>query len=203
MQRRVRVSGARVDDPAVVDSAKFWTSSKINEWTTLASRHGLEVPPFTAADSKSLTAALEHVRAVTGEANRRVLVFSSGSPWLEACLLAFGAQAVVSVQRSLAGRDRQQVHPRVTVLSPGAFRALYTSGSLDVFDAAVSVDVHELGLGADGLALNPWADIISVAQMWCVTRPGGVLILAGTHCHAVFLLTRTSTALVVRIRMCA
>ena len=45
-------------------------------------------------------------------------------------------------------------------------------------DGVVTISSMEhSGLGRYGDALNPWGDLIGVARAWCVTKPGGFLLI--------------------------
>ncbi len=48
----------------------------------------------------------------------------------------------------------------------------FLKGTLPKFDAMVSFSsLEHAGLGAYGEALNPWADLITMARAWCVLKP--------------------------------
>ncbi len=104
----------------------------------------------------------------------RVLVIGSLTPWLEACILLCGAREVVTLEYS----EIKSEHPQLKTFTPGAFRNAYLTGTLGVFDAVVTFSsVEHSGLGRFGDALNPWGDIIAIARGWCVTKPGGFLLI--------------------------
>ncbi len=64
-------------------------------------------------------------------------------------------------------------HPQISTITPGPFAKAYLSGTLPQYDAVVSYSsVEHSGLGRYGDALNPWGDIIAMARMWCVLKPG-------------------------------
>jgi hypothetical protein len=46
------------------------------------------------------------------------------------------------------------------------------------FDGVVTFSsLEHSGLGRYGDALNPWGDLISMAKAWCLTKPGGKLLI--------------------------
>jgi hypothetical protein len=48
----------------------------------------------------------------------------------------------------------------------------------DKFDFAITFSsVEHTGLGRYGDALNPFGDYEAIAQIWCMLKPGGLLIL--------------------------
>ena len=52
-------------------------------------------------------------------------------------------------------------------------------GTLESFNAVFPYSsVEHSGLGRYGDPLNPWGDIISIAEAWCVSKPEAVLALS-------------------------
>jgi hypothetical protein len=116
-------------------------------------------------------------RALTGPhmnlTAARVLVLGSQEPWLEAMALRAGADHVTTVDYApLVSR-----HPQVTTLTPDALAAAFLAASEDGglrFDAAITFSsLEHSGLGRYGDVLNPWGDLMTMARLWCVVRPGG------------------------------
>ena len=69
--------------------------------------------------------------------------------------------------------------PGWTILTPEQFRRSYLAGSLRTFHAVFSYSsVEHSGLGRYGDTLNPWGDLMAVAEAWCVAGPGARLALA-------------------------
>lgn len=69
-------------------------------------------------------------------------------------------------------------HPDITTLTPSQFRDAYRDGVLPKFDGVVTFSsVEHSGLGRYGDDLNPWGDIIAIAQSWCVIKPKGFLVI--------------------------
>ena len=60
-------------------------------------------------------------------------------------------------------------HPAWEILRPAEFYQRYQTGTLGQFEAVFTYSsVEHSGLGRYGDSLNPWGDIIAVAQAWCV-----------------------------------
>ena len=112
---------------------------------------------------------------VTGKIlGSRVLVIGSEKPWLEAICLLLGAKEVVTLEYGKIVSS----HPKIKTLTPVEFRKAYLSGKLGLFDTVASFSsIEHSGLGRYGDALNPWGDLLAIARSWCVTKPGGALVL--------------------------
>ena len=106
---------------------------------------------------------------------KRIAVFGSERPWLEACALAAGAEKVVTIEYSHIISH----HPSIEVITPEEAGRRWSNGSLGLFDAVASFSsLEHAGLGRYGDKLNPWGDIVAVGQAWCITRGDGLLLLA-------------------------
>ena len=65
------------------------------------------------------------------------------------------------------------------MIRPQDFRSQYREKTLDVFDAVFSYSsLEHSGLGRYGDPLNPWGDLMSVAEAWCVSAPSAHLAIA-------------------------
>ena len=70
-------------------------------------------------------------------------------------------------------------YPGLTVMRPKDFRSQYRNKTLDVFDVVFSFSsLEHSGLGRYGDPLNPWGDIMSVAEAWCVSGPSAQFAMA-------------------------
>lgn len=99
-----------------------------------------------------------------------VLVIGSQTPWIEAILLYFGAAKITTLEYSKIVPE----HPKLNVLTPKDLRNQVLSGNPPAFDAMVTFSsLEHSGLGRYGDALNPWGDLITMAQTWCLMKPGG------------------------------
>jgi len=106
---------------------------------------------------------------------KRCLVIGSETPWVEAVLLAAGADSVVTLEYGKI----KSTHPKVTTMLPSEFAKGFLDGTLGNFDAVVTFSsVEHAGLGRYGDALLPWGDILAIARGWCVTKTGGDLVIA-------------------------
>ena len=68
--------------------------------------------------------------------------------------------------------------PGWTILTPDQFRRSYLAGSLRTFHAVFSYSsVEHSGLGRYGDTLNPWGDLMAVAEAWCVSSEGAKMAI--------------------------
>ena len=117
---------------------------------------------------------LKHLKITGKIRGSRVLVIGSQRPWIEAICLLLGAKEVVTLEYGKI----VSTHPKIKTLTPHEFREEYLNGKLGLFDTIVSYSsVEHSGLGRYGDALNPWGDLLAIARSWCVTKPGGALVL--------------------------
>jgi hypothetical protein len=105
---------------------------------------------------------------------KEVLVIGSEQPWVETICLALGASMVTTLEYGSITSH----HPKIKTIIPSQFRESYQDGTLGKFDVIVSwSSLEHSGLGRYGDALNPWGDVLAVARAWCVTKPGGKMLL--------------------------
>ena len=70
-------------------------------------------------------------------------------------------------------------YPNHQFIRPKEFRERFPNRTLDIFDAVFTFSsIEHSGLGRYGDPLNPWGDIISIAQAWCVSTPDAKLAIA-------------------------
>eukprot|EP00090_Calanus_glacialis_P019225 TRINITY_DN29583_c0_g1_i1.p1 TRINITY_DN29583_c0_g1~~TRINITY_DN29583_c0_g1_i1.p1 ORF type:complete len:137 (-),score=19.68 TRINITY_DN29583_c0_g1_i1:62-472(-) len=63
-------------------------------------------------------------------------------------------------------------------MRPREFRARYLDGTLDTFDVVFTYSsIEHSGQGRYGDPLNPWGDILTIAEAWCVTKPDAKLAI--------------------------
>jgi len=143
-----------------------------------------EVKTFSKADMETLISkwkskthrnpyprACEMTNEAAGVVNvegKTILVIGSQSPWLESILINRGAAKVVTLEY---GSFKSQ-YPTHEFIRPNEFRERYLAGTLEEFDAIFTYSsVEHSGLGRYGDTLNPWADMLTLAQAWCVSKP--------------------------------
>lgn len=152
-----------------------WTESMINALKAQAEARQLK-GTYTQTDTNQLIEGMEQSGAVRGG---RVLVVGSEQPWVEAAALAVGATRVDTLE---FGKIESQ-HTQVFTFTPSEFRAYTEKNGGELYDAIISFSsVEHTGLGRYGDALNPWGDIMAVAQMWCMAKPGGALVIGVPYC---------------------
>jgi len=145
-----------------------WTKQMIDTQIAQAKNRTL-VGTYRVEKTTATLDLMQHMKLE----GKRVLVVGSERPWLEASALASGAAHVTTLEYSnLVSED-----PRISTMRPAAFAEAYAKGELEKFDAAMTYSsLEHSGLGRYGDALNPWGDILAVAKIWCVTKPGGILL---------------------------
>jgi hypothetical protein len=110
-----------------------------------------------------------------------VLVIGSERPWVEACALEAGAAQVWTLEYGKIYSS----HPKLKTMTPSEAREMYIKGTLPTFDAVLTYSsVEHSGLGRYGDALNPWGDMQAIARAWCVTKPGGQMLLGVPECKS-------------------
>jgi len=107
--------------------------------------------------------------------DKTVLVIGTQQPWLEAVLLTKSPRKIVTLEYG----HYLSEYPGHSFIRPDDFRKKYLNGTLDKFDAVFSFSsIEHSGLGRYGDALNPWGDILAIAESWCVTSPEAFLALS-------------------------
>ena len=148
----------------------IWTIEDVENKIDLAKRGELS-GNYGKSETNALRDGLRHAPLIP---NGRILVIGSENPWVEACVLEAGAREVVTLEYGAI----ESQHPKIRTMVPYEFRQKYLNGTLGTFDGIVTFSsVEHSGLGRYGDALNPWADIITIARAWCVTRKGGSLTI--------------------------
>ena len=172
MQGRLPVEKTYYDNMINANSGKVsvWTAALIADMITKCAAGELG----GTYDQSETAALFDSLRNAPGLRGGRVLVIGSHIPWVEACALAAGAKSTVTLEY---GEIRSE-DTRVDVLLPSAFKEQFASGTLGTFDSVVTFSsVEHSGLGRYGDLVHPFGDIIAVARGWCVTKPGGSLVI--------------------------
>ena len=64
-------------------------------------------------------------------------------------------------------------HPKINLVTPEELRKSILKGDVPQFDGMVTFSsLEHSGLGRYGDPLNPWGDLITMAQAWCLLKPG-------------------------------
>jgi len=126
------------------------------------------------SETNCILSALDVLNRQEKVRGKRWAVVGSENPWAEACLLAAGAQHITTIEY---GRITS-LDERVATFRPSEFNQRAMHPDFEPFDGVLTFSsVEHSGLGRYGDELNPWGDIIAIQRMWCVTKPGGVLVI--------------------------
>eukprot|EP00091_Calanus_sinicus_P002239 TRINITY_DN12279_c0_g1_i1.p1 TRINITY_DN12279_c0_g1~~TRINITY_DN12279_c0_g1_i1.p1 ORF type:complete len:386 (-),score=73.65 TRINITY_DN12279_c0_g1_i1:23-1180(-) len=107
-------------------------------------------------------------------AGKTLLVIGSQTPWLEAVLLSKKAKKVVTLEYGYFISE----YPGHTFMRPDEFRERFLNGTLDTFDGIYSYSsLEHSGIGRYGDTMNPWGDIMAVAEAWCVSTKDAHLVI--------------------------
>lgn len=146
-----------------------WTREKIDDWKNQCSRGVLE-GNYGSVSTNALFEVMKKSNIIGGS----VAVLGSENPWVESCALAAGASRVTTIEYGKI----ISLHYQITTYTPDKIR----ENPLDFFesfDVIISFSsVEHSGLGRYGDALNPWGDRQAIARAWCMTKPGGYMVLA-------------------------
>ena len=84
-------------------------------------------------------------------------------------MLHLGAGKITTLEYA----DQKCEHPKINLVTPEALRKSILEGKMPQFDAMVTFSsIEHSGLGRYGDPLNPWGDLIAMAQSWCLLKPG-------------------------------
>eukprot|EP00995_Heteronema_vittatum_P010959 NODE_651_length_1242_cov_327.612741_g472_i0.p1 GENE.NODE_651_length_1242_cov_327.612741_g472_i0~~NODE_651_length_1242_cov_327.612741_g472_i0.p1 ORF type:complete len:336 (-),score=71.67 NODE_651_length_1242_cov_327.612741_g472_i0:164-1171(-) len=120
------------------------------------------------------TSAVREAIAMAKLSGQHILVVGTLKPWVEALLLVAGVRRVTTLEYG----PIISTHPRLDAMQPAEFNGRFLNGTLPVFDASGSFSsLEHPGLGRYGDLLNPYADLMSVAKVWCAVRKGGKFLL--------------------------
>jgi Caenorhabditis protein of unknown function, DUF268 len=107
-------------------------------------------------------------------AGKSVMVLGTEVPWVEAICLILGAAKVTTVEYGKIISE----HPQLFPLTPLQINEEFRTGKLESFDIAVTFSsIEHSGLGRYGDMLSPWGDVIWMAKMSCMVKPGGVIVV--------------------------
>ena len=101
--------------------------------------------------------------------DKHVLVIGSTWPWVEAILLYLGVDRITTLEYASQNNE----HPKINLITPEELRKSILEGDVPQFDGMVTFSsLEHSGLGRYGDPLNPWGDLITMAQAWCLLKPG-------------------------------
>lgn len=112
--------------------------------------------------------------------NKRGAVIGSQTPWAEAMLLEIGAKHITTIEYMEITTD----HPQLSTKTPFSLAKEYLSLSQKQREEQYNYDfiftfssIEHDGLGRYGEPVNPYADLETVARIFCLLKPGGLLFL--------------------------
>merc|ERR1712227_6206 len=118
---------------------------------------------------------VEEVADIINVTGKTILVIGTQIPWIEIILLIKNPKKIVTLEYGHFVSE----HPHWTFIRPKEFQEKYLDGTLETFDIVFSFSsVEHSGLGRYGDPLNPWGDIMTVAEAWCVSSPQAKLVLS-------------------------
>ncbi|XP_013390138.1 uncharacterized protein LOC106158621 [Lingula anatina] len=102
------------------------------------------------------------------------IVIGTQHPWVEVMLLNVGVNHVTTVDYNTITIE----HPNISVISVTNLAEKNLDGRFQPADFAVSFSsIEHAGLGRYGDPVNPYGDLESAAQTWCMLKPGGLFFL--------------------------
>lgn len=102
------------------------------------------------------------------------MVIGTEKPWVEAHLLAHGAEHVITLEYGRIKSTDDRVSPVVA----SEVAAMYIQqGGVQVDFIVTYSSLEHSGLGRYGDPLNPFGDWETMAQSWCMLKPGGLFLL--------------------------
>ncbi|XP_059080225.1 uncharacterized protein LOC131878306 isoform X2 [Tigriopus californicus] len=165
-QGRVELVSNYMDDSHGQTHSLVWTKDNVDKERTQFREDRMR-GSYGNAIVKILA---ENARNHLNISGSHVLVIGSQTPWLEAMLLEVGAKKVTTLEYV---KIRSEV-PEIDIITPMEMGKAFLAGELPEFDAVVTFSsIEHSGLGRYGDGLNPFADLITMARTWCVTKKGG------------------------------
>jgi len=106
--------------------------------------------------------------------DKSILVIGTQNPWIESILLTKKAKKILTLEYGYFESE----HPALSFIRPKEFKQKFLNGTLGTFDVIISYSsLEHSGLGRYGDPLNPWGDILAMAEAWCVSSPQTKLLL--------------------------
>jgi len=106
---------------------------------------------------------------------KKALVIGSETPWIEAMILALGADHVTTLEYNKI----VSTHPQHDAILPSDLSEKFKSnGYKALFDVIVSYSsLEHSGLTRYGDAPHPWGDLVTMAKSWCFTANDGMAFI--------------------------
>ena len=102
---------------------------------------------------------------------KRGFVVGTDLPWFEGMLLGFGARNVTTLEYA----ELVFESPEIDAYTPYDFADKWLKGDIEPYDFGVTFSsIEHSGLGRYTDPLNPYGDLESMAQSWCMVKPGGM-----------------------------
>jgi len=103
--------------------------------------------------------------------DKRGFVVGTDLPWFEGMLLGFGARNITTLEYAHLVFES----PEIDSYTPYDFADKWLNGEVEPYDFGVTFSsIEHSGLGRYTDPLNPYADFESMAQSWCMVKPGGM-----------------------------
>jgi hypothetical protein len=143
--------------------------------------NGTETGTYTALERDAVQHAVSIMRGgfpFLGMVNSVGMVIGSEKPWVECLALNAGAKTVWTFEYGTI----VSTHPRLKTLPYKTIAAGYESGTMPLVDWVISYSsLEHSGLGRYGDALNPEGDREAMEQIFCMLKPGGLVVI-GVPC---------------------
>lgn len=169
MLGKMRVSEGQMLDRTAGASA-HWTEEYIEDKCRA-------VANGTWLGSYNSLAAIDAIRNAVqslGVTKKHIVVIGSTTPWVECILLNEGAGHVTTLEYGPVVSS----HPRLSAIRPYLISEMVKNRSMPSFDGMVTFSsIEHSGLGRYGDLLNPFADAIAIASIWCLTKPKAFMVL--------------------------
>ena len=103
--------------------------------------------------------------------DKRGFVVGTDLPWFEGMLLGFGARNITTLEYAHLVFES----PEIESYTPYDFADKWLKGEIEQYDFGVTFSsIEHSGLGRYTDPLNPYGDLESMAQSWCMVKPGGM-----------------------------
>jgi len=150
------------------NEATVFTKENVDNYIS-AWLHGSPNDTYINGSSR-VAAAAEYVNVT----DKTILVMGTQEPWLEAVLLTMKPRKIVTLEYGYFISE----YPGHTFMRPREFRERYLNRTLNTFGIVFTYSsLEHSGLGRYGDPLNPWGDILAVAEAWCVSKPSAKLAI--------------------------